>query len=265
MTVPGVKGASSVARIAFVSIAVLALGGCAGGLPDIHSISSLSSFGGSRPAEKPKGDQPVNAADLIIPGALEDVAIGKANAPVTIIQYVSLSCATCGAFQTEALPKLKKAYIDKGKARLIVREFPEDNASGTAALAVRCVPAKDYLKATEKLLSHQKDWAGPDAKKDALYNLVKFAGLKRDKFDACLANQSMVEGLVSVKERAKGYGVTVSPTIFVNGKKIAGAVSFEEMQGAVETALAATQAPAAAAQPQAQQPQPQRPANAKSS
>ncbi len=265
MTVPGVRGASSGARMAFVSVAVLALSGCAGGLPDIHSISSLSAFGDSRPAEKPKGDQPVNAADLIIPGPIEDVAIGKANAPVTIVQYVSLDCASCGGFQTEAFPKLKKAYIDKGMARLVVREFPEDNASTTAALALRCVPAKDYLKAMEKLLSHQKDWTGPEAKKDALYNLVKFAGLKRDKFDACLANQSMNSGLVSVKERAKGFGVTVSPTFFVNGKKIAGAVSFEEMRGMVEAALAATQAPASAAQPQAQQPQTQRPANGKSS
>ncbi|MFY9641082.1 MAG: thioredoxin domain-containing protein [Rhodomicrobium sp.] len=262
MTVTGVRGASSVARMAFVSIAVLALGGCAGGLPDIHSISSLSPFGDTPAPAKPRADQPLNPADLIQPGALDDVAIGKANAPVTIVQYVSLNCATCGGFQREALPKLKKSYIDKGKARLIVREFPEDGASTTAALAVRCVPAKDYLKAMEKLLSHQKDWAGPEAKKDALYNLVKFAGVKRDKFDACLANQSMNEGLVSVKERAKGFGVTVTPTFFVNGKKIAGAVSYEEMKGVVEAALAATQAPAAGAPAQ---PQPQRPANAKSS
>ena len=136
MTVTGVRGASSVARMAFVSIAVLALGGCAGGLPDIHSISSLSPFGDTPAPAKPRADQPLNPADLIQPGALDDVAIGKANAPVTIVQYVSLNCATCGGFQREALPKLKKSYIDKGKARLIVREFPEDGASTTAALAV---------------------------------------------------------------------------------------------------------------------------------
>lgn len=244
MTVTGVKGASSVARMALLS-GMLVLGGCSGGLPDMHSISSLADFGASRPPEKPKGDQPVNAADLIQPGALDDVAIGKANAPVTIIQYVSLNCATCGGFQTEALPKLKKAFIDKGKARLIVREFPEDSASTTAALAVRCVPPKDYLKAMERVLSHQKEWAGPEANRDALYKLVKFSGVKRGKFDACLADQTTNQGLVSAKERAKGYGVAVSPTFFVNGKKIAGAISYEEMHGMVEEALAATQAPTA--------------------
>ncbi|MGO9486118.1 MAG: thioredoxin domain-containing protein [Rhodomicrobium sp.] len=249
----GVRAASPLARLAAAAIATLSLAGCAGGLPDLHSISSLS-LGDGGAAEKPKGDQPVNLADLIQPGTLEDIAIGKANAPVTIVQYVSLNCSTCGKFHNDALPKLKKAYIDKGKARLVFREFPEDNASATAALAVRCVPAQDYLKAMEKVLSHQKEWAGAEANKDGLYKLLKFTGLKRDKFDACLADKAINDGLTSAKERAKGFGVTVSPTFFVNAKKVAGAVSYEEMQGFVDAAYAATQAPAAAAQPQQAKP-----------
>ncbi len=246
--------ASFMAGIAGASLAMLILGGCSGGLPDVHSITSLTPFGDSpTPADKPKGDRPVNAAELIQPGALGDVAIGKSNAPVTIVQYVSLTCATCTGFQTDTLPKLKKAYIDKGKARLIVREFADDTTSMTAALAVRCVPAKDYFKALDKLLAHQKDWAAPDAKPDALYNLVKFTGLKRDKLNACLANQSTNEALVLVKDRGKSYGVAVSPTFFVNGKKVAGAVSYEEMQGVIEAALAV---PSTSPAPAAQQPQP---------
>jgi protein-disulfide isomerase len=259
MDTTGAKRASAkAAGIAIAFGAVLAFGGCSGGMPEIHSITSLSVFGGTSAPEKPKGDQPVNVADLHQPGSLGDVAIGKSDAPVTIVQYVSLSCPGCGPFQSETMPKLKKAYIDKGKARLIMREFPEDNASTQAALAIRCVPAKDYFKAVEKLLAHQKEWAGPDAKKDGLYNLVKFTGVKRDKFDACLANQSTAEALVLVKDRGKAFGVTVSPTFFVNGKKVAGAVSYEEMQGVIEAALATPQAPQApaAGQPQAQQPQP---------
>jgi protein-disulfide isomerase len=252
----GVKGASATAAglgkaIAFS--AMLTLGGCAGGMSDLHSITSLSAFGGSSAPEKPKGDQPVNTAELLQPGTLGDVAIGKSDAPVTIVQYISLNCPGCGAFQTETLPKLKKAYIDKGKARIIMREFPEDDASTQAAAAVRCVPAKDYFKAVDKLLAHQKDWAGPDAKKDGIYNLVRFTGIKRDKFNACLANQSVTEALLLIKDRGKAFGVTVSPTFFVNGKKVAGAVSYEEMQGVIESALAAQQAsqpPAGAQQPQ---------------
>src|SRR5215469_6328515 len=142
----GKRASAKTAGIAIAFSAVLALGGCAGGMTDIHSITSISVFGGSTP-EKPKGDQPVNVAELNQPGALGDVAIGKDTAPVTIVQYISLNCAGCGSFQAETLPKLKKAYIDKGKARIIMREFPEDNASTQAAMAVRCVPAKDYFKA----------------------------------------------------------------------------------------------------------------------
>jgi protein-disulfide isomerase len=255
----GAQGASAkTARIAIAFSAIVALAGCAGGMPDIHSITSLSAFGGPSAPEKPKGDQPVNTAELLQPGALGDVAIGRDDAPVTIVQYISLNCPGCGTFQAETLPKLKKSYIDKGKARLIMREFPEDNASTQAAMAVRCVPAKDYFKAVDKLVAHQKDWAGPDAKKDALYNLVKFTGIKHDKFDACLANQSITDGLALVKDRGKAFGVTVSPTFFVNGKRVAGAVSYDEMLLVIEAALAKSQAPQApdGAQPQAQQPQP---------
>jgi protein-disulfide isomerase len=241
--------AFSLVRMAFASFALLTAAGCAGGLPDIHSISALSI--GESSGEKPKSDGPVNLADLIQPGVLDDIALGKANAPVTIVQYVSLNCETCGKFQSHTLPKLKKAYIDKGKARLVFREFPEDNASTTAALAVRCVGEKEYLKAMENVLTHQKEWAGPEAKADALYKLVKHGGLKRDKFDACLADKTVSDGLKSEKERATGFGVTVSPTFFVNGKKLAGAVSYEEMQGVVEAAFTATQSPVAAAKPKA--------------
>ncbi len=254
MTATASKRALATTWMAIASMTVLGLGGCAGGLPDVHSISSLSSISpfADKPApEKPKTDQPLNVADLMLPGALGDIAIGKNNAPVTIVQYVSLNCASCSAFQSDTLPKLKKAYIDKGKARLIVREFPEDASSTTAALALRCVPAKDYFKAEEKLLKHQKDWVGTEAKKDALFNLLKFAGLKRDKFEACLADQNVIQALNSGKERGKTFGVALSPTFFVNAKKISGAVSFEEMQGTIEAALLATQSPAAVPKPKA--------------
>jgi protein-disulfide isomerase len=248
----GMRGASAQAWVVATSIAVLGLGGCSGGMPSIHSISSLTEIGGSStPPEKPKAEP--SAAEMAQPGALADMAIGKADAPVTIIQYVSLNCESCTGFQSETFPKLKRAYLDKGKVHLIVREFAADSASAAAAHAVRCAPTKDYFKITEKFIQHQKEWAGSaEIKKDTLYNLVKFSGVKRDKFEACLADQSIDDGLAKGKDRAKSYGVTVSPTFFVNGKKVAGAVSFDEMKGVIEEALASTpQAPAP--QPQAQQ------------
>ncbi len=241
MKTGGEGTAFPLARLVFAFFALLALAGCAGGLPDIRSMSV---FGGSDDSKR-EADRPVNLAELIMPGPLDDIAIGKANAPVTIVQYASLNCESCGKFQSHTFPKLKKAYIDKGKARFVFREFPEDNASTTAALAVRCVGERRYFRAMKAVLTHQKDWAGPEAKVDALYRIVRRGGLKRRKFDACLADKTVSDGLAQEKKRAGGFGVTVSPTFFVNGKKLVGAVSFEEMQAVIDAAYAATQAPAA--------------------
>jgi protein-disulfide isomerase len=254
------NGAPATARMAAAFAGLLMLAGCAGGLPNMQSLASFGDNTPGKPAasaeaEKAKADQAtVNVADLMQPGVLGDAAMGKANAPVTIVQYVSLTCTDCSRFQGETLPKLKKTYIDKGKVRLVVREFPVDASAAAAALVTRCVAEKDYFKVTEKFFLTQKDWVGQEVKKDAIFNVVKFTGLKRDKFDACLANQRINDALVMVKQRGVSFGVTATPTYFVNGKKVAGFVSFEEMQKAVDAALLDAQP--STAQPQAQKPQP---------
>jgi protein-disulfide isomerase len=253
-------------QIAMAAAGLLLLTGCSGGLPELPSMASLAVLGAETPeasaapveADKTKADQkPVNVAELAQPGPLGDVSIGKTNAPVVIVQYYSLTCPNCSRFQAEVIPKLKKAYIDKGKVRLVVREFPIGRSAAAAALVTRCVPEKDYLKVADKFLLNQKDWVAQEVRKDEIYNVVKFTGLKRDKFDACLTNQSINDALVLVKQRGRAFGVAGTPTFFVNGKKVAGVVSFEEMQMVIEAALADPQAPQIpAGQPQAQKPQP---------
>jgi protein-disulfide isomerase len=232
-------------RIA-LALSVLAAAGCTAGAPDLPSMPSLGGdSSAAAEAEKPKAElAPVNIAELNQPGPLGDQAIGKAGAPVTIIQYVSLTCPICSRFQAEVMPKLKKAYIDKGKVRLIVREFPIGHSAAAAAIATRCVPEKDYFKAVDKFLSTQKDWVAQDVKKDEIYNAVKFAGLKRDKFDSCLDGAAISDALFVVKQRGRSLGVVGTPTFFVNGKKLAGAHSFEDMQAVIEAALSAPPAPA---------------------
>jgi protein-disulfide isomerase len=218
-------------------------------MPDLPSMPSLGTLGSEPPAaadEKPKTEQaPVAISELNQPGPLGEQAIGKAGAPVTVVQYVSLTCPICSRFQAEVLPKLKKAYIDKGKVRLIVREFPIGRSAAAAAIVSRCVPEKDYFKVVDKYLSNQKDWVAQEVRKDEIYNVAKFTGLKRDKFDSCLANTAINDALVVVKQRGRSFGVAGTPTFFVNGKKVAGAHSFEDMQAVIEAALAAPQAPPA--------------------
>lgn len=253
---------------AWVGISLIA--GCSGGMPQLPampampSMAAFSALAAEAPeakdanaeAGKQKAEQkPVDIAELMRPGELGDKSLGKANAPVTIVEYASMSCPNCSRFHAETLPKLKKAYIDKGKVRLVFREFPIGHSAAAAALAIRCAPDKDYFKLVEKFYSTQKDWVAQEVKKDEIYKVVQSSGLKRDKFDACLANQSINDALVWVKQRGRAFGVAGTPTFFVNGKKVAGALSFEEMQPVIEAALAAPQEPQALPSPQAERPQ----------
>jgi len=252
---------SNVARLVGVASLAALLAGCTSGvslpaMPSMPALPSLS-LGSDEPsqadAEKAKSEQQAaTLADIAQPGPLGDQVIGKANAPVTIVEYISFTCPNTAKFHAEALPKLKKAYIDKGKVRLVVREYPIGKAAAATAVLSRCVPQKDYFKVVDKLLATQQTWVAQEVKADDIYNAVKFTGLKRDKFDECLANQSINDALVLVKQRGRGFGVSGTPTFFVNGKKLAGAVSFEEMQPVIEAALAnpAASAPAAQQQPQ---------------
>jgi protein-disulfide isomerase len=183
-------------------------------------------------------DVPVKPEELAEAGPLGDTVIGKPGAPVTIIEYVSLGCPICSAFHKEVFPKLKKTYIDSGKVVFIYREFPIGKPSQAAAAAARCVPAKDYFRISERLMANQGKWTGQEILADALYKLVQDTGVKRDAFDTCLANQPINDGLMWVKQRGRKLGVQGTPTFFINGQKIRGVLTFEEMQKLIEPHLA---------------------------
>ena len=133
------------AKRAMASACVLFLASC-GGLPGFSSMPSLSSFGveaAEADADSTEaGQRAANLVKLEQSGPLGDRSIGSANAPVTIIEYVSLTCPNCAKFQSAAVPQIKKAYIDAGKVRLIVREYPIGPMALAAAIAVRCIPEK---------------------------------------------------------------------------------------------------------------------------
>jgi protein-disulfide isomerase len=176
--------------------------------------------------------------DLSEAGPLGDTVIGKPGAPVTIIEYASLACPLCRAFHGKVFPQVRKAYIDTGKAVFIYREFPIGKAAQSAAVVARCAPAKDYFRLSEKLLANQGKWWGQQAALDPLYKLVQETGLSRAAFDSCLANQPINDGIVWSKQRGRKLGVEGTPTFFINGQKVRGLMSFEEMRGLIESHLA---------------------------
>lgn len=160
------------------------------------------------------------ADDVSTPHVLGDMVLGDAKAPITIIEYFSMSCGYCAKFHTDVFPKLKKAYIDTGKVRFILREFPlGPHATITSQLA-RCAPADNYYAMIDMFMERQSFWYTNDDPKGKIMQLAKFAGFTSEDFDKCMANDKVAKGIYAETERAAGpLKVTGTPTFFINGEK----------------------------------------------
>jgi len=171
---------------------------------------------------------------ILEPGPLGEREYGNRNAPVTIVEYASLTCPHCRNYHAKVFPKVKRQYIDTGKVRYIIREFPIGRTAGTAAIITRCGPEKTYLSLTEAYLSRQSQWVSQEVRPDAIYKVAKTSGMSRETFDKCLSNQTIIDGLTEVKQRGRKYGVIGTPTLFINGQKAQGEVTFEEIKAMIE-------------------------------
>lgn len=171
-----------------------------------------------------------NPTELMKPGPLGDRALGSPTAPVTVIEYASLTCPHCRRFHLSTYPRVKKELIDTGKIRYIVREFPIGRSAAAAAVVTRCAPEKDYFVLFDKFLHQQAKWTSQEVRPDAIYSVAAQTGMSRETFDRCMANQEITEGLVWVKERARKFGVSGTPTFFIKGKKARGALTFEQFK-----------------------------------
>jgi len=170
---------------------------------------------------------------LMKPGPLPEKALGNPNAPATIIEYASLTCPYCRKFHLATYPRLKKELIDTGKVYFIVREFPIGRSAGTAAIITRCAPEKDYFVLFDKFLTQQNRWTSQEVRPDAIYKIAAQTGMTRQAFDACLANKEVEEGLRIIKQRGRDFGVSGTPTFFINGKKTRGALTFDQIKAMI--------------------------------
>ena len=175
-----------------------------------------------RVADKDKVDPDV--AMLMAAGPLPDIVVGSANAPNTIVEYASMTCPHCAQFQTEVFPQVKAKYIDTGKARYILREFPLDNLAAAASMLARCSGNDRYYPMVDALFSTQESWAVPgvDAK-DKLLQIARQAGMSKDEFDKCLTDKELFSKIVQVRQIANDkFQVDSTPTFFINGKRLKG-------------------------------------------
>ncbi|GEO13087.1 DsbA family protein [Microvirga aerophila] len=182
--------------------------------------------------------QNVAPQDLAVPGPLGDVALGPADAKVTIIEYASLTCSHCAAFHKESWPELKKRYVDTGKVRFILREFPLDPLATAGFMLARCDGEGKYYPITDLLFDQQRNWAFTEKPLDALRSMMRQAGFSQEKFDACLKDQKLYDAVNAVKNRGMDqFKVDSTPTFFINGQRHPGNLSIDELEKIIKPLL----------------------------
>jgi protein-disulfide isomerase len=174
--------------------------------------------------------------ELMQPGPLEDQVLGKADAPVTVIEYASMTCGHCAQFHNTTYPELKKRYIDTGKVKYILREFPLDPLAAGAFMLARCAGKDKYFPMVETLFNQQRQWV-VQKPIEPLFALARQAGFTQQTFDACLKDQKMLDGIEEVRSRGQKFGVEATPTFFINGKKFSGSMSIDEMAKQIDPLL----------------------------
>ena len=174
-------------------------------------------------------------ADLAKPGPLGDMVMGSENAPVTIIEYASMTCPHCAHFTVDTFPKFKERYIDTGKVRYIFREFPLDPLAAGASMLARCADKDKFFSLIDLLFSTQNQWAVQNPI-EPLFNVVKQAGFSREAFNSCLDTRTTKTAarswprIESTRNTASDkFKVQSTPTFFINGKRVPGALSIEEL------------------------------------
>lgn len=177
--------------------------------------------------------------ELMAPNALPDIVLGSADAKVTIVEYASMTCTHCARFHQEVFPLLKSKYIDTGKIRFILREFPLDPLATAGFMLARCTGADDKRTALVDLLfTQQKSWAFVDKPIESLLNLTKQAGFTQESFEVCLKNQELYDGVNKVRDRAsEKFGVDATPTFYINGLRRGGEMSIDELDKVIEPLL----------------------------
>ena len=181
----------------------------------------------------------VGAAELAsVDEMLADRILGDPEAPVTIVEYSSMTCPHCASFHNETLPRIVEEYIDTGKAQLVFRDFPFGPLAKAAAMVSRCVDENSYYGFLTVLFRSQAQWSQSSAPAEDLERMARFAGLSKADFDACIRNQQLLAGIEQNAAKAgEEHGIQSTPTFFINEKKISGAALFETFQTEIDEAL----------------------------
>ncbi len=186
----------------------------------------------------PQSSGDVDMAAVMKPGPLPDRGLGDVNAPVKIVEYMSMTCPHCAHFHNTTFDEIKKKYIDTGKVYFVIREFPFDPRAAAAFMLARCAPEQQYYPFVSMLFKQQQSWATAQDARAALLQMSKMAGFSQETFEACLTNQKLLDDVNATMQRgATEFGVNSTPTFIINGKRYAGDMSVENMSALVDSLL----------------------------
>ena len=203
----------------------------------LAGLAGLALFSPLRPIRTTMAQ---NATDIAKPVSLPDMALGPADAAVTITEYASMTCPHCAAFNADVFPKIKAKYIDTGKIRYIFREFPLDIKAAAGAMLSRCIAKNDsarYFAVTDLLFKTQNDWVTKNTTESRV-RVGRQAGLSQDQVETCLNDRALLDKIAADQKYASEVlKVDSTPTFFINGEKIKGEASIEEFEKRINPLL----------------------------
>ena len=189
----------------------------------------------ARAEAAPEAERDVNMAEVLKAGTLAEMTLGKEDAPISIVEYFSMTCSHCANFHNKTFEALKTKYIDTGKVRFIAREFPFDPRAAAAFMLARCAPKEQYFPFISMLFKQQAGWATAQDGRAALLQMSRLAGFSEETFNACLTNQKLLDDVNAVRERgAKDFGINSTPTFIINGKVYTGDMSIDQMSAILD-------------------------------
>ncbi len=220
-------------RNILIGLGVVAAGAAAGGAywlraPQSPQPGSAASQEGVMTLAANDGGEPIFDDDRIL---------GSAEAPVTILEYSSLTCPHCAHFHKTTLPQVKSEWIDAGRARLVYRHYPLDQLALRAAAAANCIEGDAFFGFLDVLFQNQEKWAHSNDPIKALQQFAALAGLSPQDFEACINDDAAITRILEKQTDGRDrYSIASTPSFVVNGTTVVGALPYDEFNAALEQA-----------------------------
>ena len=204
------------------------------------SLTGLAALASASPLRLISDALAQSATDVAKPQSLPDMGLGPADAKVTVVEYASMTCPHCAAFNDQVFPKIKSEFIETGKVRYVFREFPLDIKAAAGSMLSRCIANGDpnkYFAVTDLLFKSQNDWVMKNTT-ESLTRIGKQAGLTQQQVEECLKDQALLDKIAADQKYASEVlKVDSTPTFFVNGERIKGETSIEEFEKKINPLL----------------------------